>query len=81
MLRLCRRAVKRDFAGWSKQCPPEWDAAQEELSVLGSIEARYADEPARLVQSGFGGTLPRALSTRTSRERKLDDNPSPGVVV
>ena len=36
--------------------PPELEfAIQEELSVLGSIEARYTDELARLEQSKTSG--------------------------
>ena len=57
-------------------CPPELEAAiEEELSVLGSIEARYTDELARLEQSDTSGSAKERLRQQLEWRRKSAREP------
>ena len=56
--------------------PPELESAiEEELSVLGSIEARYTDELARLEQSDTSGSAKERLRQQLAWRRKSAREP------
>ena len=56
--------------------PPELESAiEEELSVLGSIEARYTDELARLEQSDTSGSAKERLRQQLEWRRKSAREP------
>jgi hypothetical protein len=56
--------------------PPELESAiEEELSVLGSIEARYTDELARLEQSDTSGSGKERLRQQLEWRRKSAREP------
>ena len=56
--------------------PPELEfEIQEELSVLGSIEARYTDELARLEQSNASGSAKERLRQQLESRRKSAREP------
>ena len=65
-------APNRTNLGYS----PEFEfAIQEELSVLGSIEARYTDELARLEQSNTSGSAKERLRQQLESRRKSAREP------
>ena len=56
--------------------PPELEfAIQEAFSVLGSIEARYTDELARLEQSNTSGSAKERLRQQLESRRKSAREP------
>ena len=107
MLRLSRRAVKRDFVGWTARlrngqrsitCPTLLGCSNRgggdgtkpneprvpsrvgirdsgRVVVLGSIEARYTDELARLEQSHTSGWAKERLRQQLESRRKSAREP------